>query len=98
MRSLAQTRSDSLSPRLAPGQSHLNAVAPSPGAFGADLSPLGRGDRARCSCRKTLGQREMFSDRAPDAVDLSPAGRGRERSERVRGAAANANAITLSAS
>jgi len=30
---------------------------------------------------------EMFSNRAPHTVDLSPAGRGRERSERVRGPA-----------
>jgi hypothetical protein len=29
----------------------------------------------------------MFSERAPRAVHLSPAGRGRERSERVRGPA-----------
>src|SRR6516162_6700387 len=62
------------------------AGTPSPGAFGADLSPPGRGDRARCSCSETLSPpREIFSDGAPHAVDLSPAGRGRERSERVRG-------------
>jgi 23S rRNA pseudouridine2605 synthase len=65
---------------------HRSGRAPSPGAFGADLSPLGRGDRARCSGTETLSPRKKFSKRAPDTADLSPAGRGRERSERVRGA------------
>src|SRR6516165_1466571 len=40
--------------------SHLQPGTPSPGAFGADLSPAGRGDRA-CG-----------SDGATDTVDLSP--------------------------
>jgi len=37
----------------------------------------------------------MFSDRASHAVDLSPVGRGRERSERVRGAAVEVSAIPI---
>src|SRR6516225_5057386 len=45
---------------------------PSPGAFGADLSPPGRGG----------------TERAAGSDHLSPVGRGRERSERVRGAPA----------
>jgi thioredoxin reductase/bacterioferritin-associated ferredoxin len=66
-----------------------NAGPPSPGAFGADLSPLGRGDGARRSLSETLGlgEGEITSDGAANADHLSPAGRGRERSERVRGPA-----------
>jgi 23S rRNA pseudouridine2605 synthase len=61
------------------------------GACGADLSSP-RSDisdlgqlREPNSGSKTLSPRKKFSNRAPDTVDLSPAGRGRERSERVRG-------------
>jgi len=36
-------------------------VTPSPGAFGADLSPLGRGDGVRGSFSETLNLRRIFS-------------------------------------
>ena len=68
---------------------------PSPGAFGADLSPRGRGNGVRGPRRETLQPGEMFSNHAARTVDLSPVGRGRERSERVRGAAATVRAIAL---
>ena len=47
---------------------------------------LGRGDGVCGSSRETLSLREMPANGAASAVHLSPSGRGRERSERVRGA------------
>ena len=67
----------------------MKPLSPSPGAYGADLSPPGRGDGVCGPQGEALRPEEMFSSGVAHADDLSPVGRGRERSERVRGAGAD---------
>ena len=41
---------------LAAGLSQTMPVTPSPGAYGADLSPMGRGDRVHCTVGGSIYQ------------------------------------------
>src|SRR6516162_2432658 len=66
--------------RLIPWPPHLAPLAPPFPLRGEVTAPA-------AAAVDLLNLRGMFSSRAACSVHLSPAGRGRERSERVRGAA-----------
>ena len=80
---VADTNSIHLPPRA--GQPHLTPVTPSPGAFGADLSPMGRGDRVLLAPMNSEQRRKFSSGYRRLSTSPQRGEVASEKRERVRG-------------